>query len=312
MSDDWLPTASNAALRKRAELYRSIREFFQARDVLEVETPSLSRHGVIDPHIASLAVAGHGWLQTSPEFAMKRLLAAGSGSIFQICKAFRDAEAGNFHNPEFTMLEWYRIGFDEHELMSEVEQLLASLVDGGEARRCSYGDLFRERLGIDPHRAGHAELQALVDRHIDTSSTCADKNQCLELLFTHLLQPDLNGLNFVHDYPASQAALARLAIDANGTTIARRFEFFFKGVELANGYCELTDAQEYLHRCEADNVKRAAHGLPTMEIDTRLVAAMQHGLPDCAGVALGLDRLLMLMADAASIDEVLSFPAARA
>ncbi|MGI9289056.1 MAG: EF-P lysine aminoacylase EpmA [Pseudomonadales bacterium] len=312
MSEDWLPTASNAALRKRAELYQSVREFFQARDVLEVETPSISRYGVTDPHIASLIVTGHGWLQTSPEFAMKRLLAAGSGCIFQICKVFRNGEAGVFHNSEFTMLEWYRVDFDEHQLMDEVEQLLVLLLAGEGSKRCSYGDLFQERLGIDPHQVSRGELQKLVDQHIDTSSACIDKDQCLELLFSHLLQPCLSGLTFVHDYPASQAALARLAIDANGKTIARRFECFFDGIELANGYYELTDAEEYLSRCKADNVRRAAYGLPPMEVDARFVACMQQGLPDCAGIALGLDRLLMLKVGASSIDEVLSFPAVSA
>ncbi len=312
MADNWLPTASHAALRQRAELYRSVRAFFQARSVLEIETPSLSHHGVTDPHIASVAVAGHGWLQTSPEFAMKRLLANGVGCIYQICKVFRAGEAGTWHNPEFSMLEWYRLGFDEHELMSEVEQLLVPLLDCEAAQRISYGDLFRERLATDPHRAGYAELQALVDQHIETASACIDKDQCLELLFSHLLQPGLKGLTFVCDYPASQAALARLGDDANGTTIARRFECFFDGVELANGYNELADADEYLRRCEADNAKRAAYDLPAMAVDTRFVATMQQGLPDCAGVALGLDRLLMLTAGAASIEDVLSFSAARA
>lgn len=312
MPEAWLPTASNAALRQRAELYRRVRAFFQTRDVLEVETPSLSRHGVTDPHIASLAVAGHGWLQTSPEFAMKRLLTSGSGCIYQICKAFREGEAGSYHNPEFTLLEWYRLGFDEHQLMSEVEQLLTALLDCGAALRTSYSDLFLACFDTDPHRASHAELQALVDRHIETASACVDKDQCLELLFSHLLQPGLTGLTFVYDYPASQAALARLGTDANGTTIARRFECFIDGIELANGYHELTDHAEYLHRCEADNTRRAAYGLPAMEIDTRFVAAMRQGLPACAGVALGLDRLLMSKVGAASIEKVLSFPAALA
>lgn len=312
MPEAWLPTASNAALRKRAKLYRTVREFFQAREVLEVETPSISRHGVTDPHIASLAIAGRGWLQSSPEFAMKRLLAAGSGCIFQICKAFRDGETGTFHNPEFSLLEWYRLGFDEHGLMDEVQQLLALLLPDSATRRCSYADLFQQRLGIDPHHISHAALQKLVDRHIDTASACEDRDQCLELLFSHLLQPGLRGLTFVHDYPASQAALARLASDTNGTSKARRFECFYQGVELANGYYELTDAEEYLRRCETDNARRSGYGLPAMTIDSRFVQAMRHGLPDCAGVALGLDRLLMLMLGATSIEEVLSFPAARA
>lgn len=311
MPEVWLPTASNAALRKRAELYRTIREFFQVRDVLEVETPSISRHGVTDPHIASLAVAGHGWLQSSPEFAMKRLLAAGSACIFQICKAFRDGETGALHNPEFTLLEWYRVGFDEQRLMDEVQQLLALLLPGSAARRRTYGDLFQQQLGVNPHLASYADLQQLVDRQIDTASPCEDKDQCLELLFSHRLQPGLNGLTFIHDYPASQAALARLASDANGTTIARRFECFVDGVELANGYYELTDADEYLRRCKADNARRATYGLPVMTTDSRFVRAMQQGLPDCAGVALGLDRVLMLLLDASSIEEVLSFAEGR-
>lgn len=312
MADDWLPTASHFALRQRADLYRHIRAFFKARGVLEVETPSLSRHGVTDPYIASLAVAGHGWLHTSPEFAMKRLLASGIGSIYQICKVFRAGESGTFHNPEFTMLEWYRLGFDQQQLMSEVEQLLMPLLDCEAAQRYAYGDLFQARLGINPHQASHAELQALVDRRIETASACVDKDQCLELLFSHLLQPDLTGLTIVFDYPASQAALASLGQDTNGTIIARRFECFRNGIELANGYNELTDADDYVRRCEADTAKRAAYGLPAMEIDARFVAAMRQGLPTSAGVAMGLDRLLMLMTGAESIDEVLSFPAARA
>ncbi len=312
MANDWSPTASPAALRQRAELYCSVRAFFHSRDVLEVETPSLSRHGVTDPHIAGVAVSGYGWLQTSPEFAMKRLLTNGSGCIYQICKAFRDGEAGRYHNPEFTLLEWYRVGFDEHQLMSEVEQLLAALFDCGAAQRIAYGDVFLQHLNTNPHRASHAELQTLVDRHIETASACVDKDQCLELLFSHILQPGLIGLTFVYDYPASQAALARLGEDANGTTIARRFECFFDGIELANGYNELADHDEYLGRCETDNAQRAAYGLPAMEIDSRFVAAMRQGLPACAGVALGLDRLLMLMLAANSIKDVLSFSAERA
>lgn len=312
MAQEWLPSASDAALRKRAQLLRQVREFFRQRDVLEVETPALGRHGVTDPHLTSIAVAGFGWLQTSPEFAMKRLLAAGSGCIFQICKAFRGGEAGALHNPEFTMLEWYRLGFDEYELMSEVEQLLAPLLDCGTARRFAYRDLFQSQLGIDPHRASQGELQALVDQHIETSLTSLDKDQCLDLLFSQRLQPGLQGLTFVDKYPASQAALARLGEDEHGVMVARRFECFVDGVELANGYFELSDVEEYLRRCERDNSKRAAYGQQPVAVDRRLVEAMRHGLPQCAGVALGLDRLLMLMTGASTIADVISFAARRA
>jgi elongation factor P--(R)-beta-lysine ligase len=325
VSADWRPSASLQVVRLRADLLARTRAFFAARGVLEVETPLLAAAAVTDVHLASLSTrcqgagaAGGGtlYLQTSPEYAMKRLLAAGAGAIYQLAKAFRDGEAGSRHNPEFTLLEWYRPGFDHHALMDEVDALLATLLGAPPAERLSYRALFARHLGIDPLTASTSDLDRAAAKHGLLAPPFApdDRDGRLDLLLSHLLEPRLphDRPTFVFDYPASQAALARLRTDAEGVVVAERFEVFAGGLELANGFHELTDAAEQRRRFESDLAHRRALGLPEPPIDERLLAALAAGLPDCAGVALGFDRLVMLAAGASSIDEALAFPIDRA
>ena len=321
----WRPSADLEALRGRAALLARLRAFFAARGVLEVETPSLSAATVTDLHLHSLSCpldfGGETrpfYLQTSPEFAMKRLLAAGSGPIFQICRSFRDAEGGRLHNPEFTMLEWYRPGFDHHDLMDEMADLLETLLGGERAEKVSYGAAFAAEFAIDPHRAAAPELRCLAASRglevvgFDEASTADD---WLQLLFAHGVEPRLGRgrPTFVYDYPASQAALARVGADVPGGPLrARRFEVYVEGIELANGFHELQEAAEQRRRFEADHEERRRRGLPLPPIDENLLAALAHGLPDCAGVALGIDRLVMLALGKKSLSEVIAFPADRA
>lgn len=308
---DWQPTATLDALQLRAGLYRQIREFFQQRDVLEVETPLLGLAASTDVHLASVRAGDNRYLQTSPEFAMKRLLAAGSGAIFQICKAFRAGEAGRRHNPEFSMLEWYRPGFDHFRLMDEVAELVGSILGISRVRRVSYREAFSDALMIDPHYVADTALVELAYQHCGYRCEDEDRDTLLDLLMSQVVEPRLgrNELTFVYDYPASQCALARVSSDAEGAEVAQRFELYVEGVELANGYLELSDALVQQQRFEADIAERQRRGLPIVPQDQRLVAALQAGLPDCAGVALGLDRLLMLKMGVASIREVIAFPA---
>ncbi len=302
-----------------------VRQFFAARGVLEVETPVLARHGVTDRHLSSLTTSLQGlaptatplYLQTSPEFAMKRLLAAGCGPIYQIGKAFRDGERGRQHNPEFTMLEWYRPGFDHHQLMDEVDALLGDILGTPPAARWTYGALFEHHVGIDPHTARQDQLEAVARScGIDPSTELAaglGRDDWLDLLMTHGIEPRLprDRPAIVHDYPASQAALARLRTEGS-VQVAERFEVYAGGLELANGFHELTDAAEQRERFEADRAARAAAGLPRPAIDERLLAALEHGLGACAGIALGIDRLLMVLTGAERIEQVLSFSIERA
>ncbi len=281
----------------------TLRAFFAARGVLEVETPLLSRGTVTDPAQSPIP-CGERWLQTSPEYAMKRLLAAGSGPIYQVCKAFRGGEAGPRHNPEFTMLEWYRPGFDLRELMDEVAELVLAVLGDRPVELLSYGELFRRELDLDPHLAATSELEACARQHLDYSGGDESRDTWLDLLFSHLLEPRLAGLVFVYDYPASQAALAQLH-RVDDLEVAQRFELFVDGVELANGYLELTDAAEQRRRFEADNAVLRGRGESPRPLDEGLLEAMESGLPDCAGVALGLDRLLMAQLGAGDIREVL-------
>jgi len=315
---DWRPTASVETLRLRARLLAAIRDFFAARGVLEVETPAMAAAGASDVHIASLATAcragGQLYLQTSPEFAMKRLLAAGSGPIYQVCRAFRDGESGRLHNPEFTLLEWYRPDFDHHQLIDELDTLIERVLgSAGPTRRLTYRDAFLAHAGID---AFDASTEALLARAEDSGlqlarDAAAPRDTLLDFLFSHSVQPALgDGRVYVYDYPASQAALAR--VRASRPPVAERFELFVNGIEIANGYHELSDADEQRQRFAADGCERKRLGLAQMPVDERFLAALTHGLPDCAGVAVGLDRLLMLAADAPNIDAVLAFPITRA
>lgn len=321
MTQSWQPTARLDALHQRARMLARLRHFFTERSVLEVETPVLSRAAVTSPALDSFAtsytgpLAPHGvalHLHTSPEFFMKRLLAAGSGAIWQLARVFRDGEAGRRHNPEFSLLEWYRPGFDHHQLMDEVEMLVRVLL--GDARplpdfqRVSYRELFRRFAGVDGIDADAPALQAVLRGHgqnEDIGLAPDDLDGWRDLVMVTLIEPQLQGAWFVYDYPASQAALARLAPE--NPAVAERFELYIDGVELANGFHELTDASEQRARFEEENRLREAQGKASMPLDEGLLAALEAGLPACAGVALGFDRLLMLAMGAASIEEVLSF-----
>lgn len=310
----WQPAAALDILRRRAQLIADIRAFFKERDILEVDTPLLCSTGVTDPAIEPFTVTrgealdAPRYLQTSPEYAMKRLLAAHNAPIFQIAKAFRDGEVGTRHNPEFTMLEWYRPGFDHHALMDEVAELVVRCLGDRPVHRLSYKDLFERELSIDPFTATQEDLANLARKHADTGSMEGDRDLWLDLLMTHIVEPRLaeQGACFVYDYPASQAALSRI-VEVDGTRVGQRFELYVDGMELANGYYELTDADEQRARFEADNALRRERGQEERPIDEALLAAMQSGVPECSGVALGLDRLLMLAVDAKSVAEVLTF-----
>lgn len=311
---DWKPGASVDTLRARAGLLAKIREFFAARDVLEVETPLLAATTATDVYIQSLQVRSSTqdkkpplYLQTSPEFFMKRLLCAGAGSIYQIGKAFRENESGSRHNPEFTMLEWYRPGFSLSELMDEVEQLVERILGCGIVPRFSYRELFAEHLHINPHQISATELEQLARSVMELNATGLSETDHLQLLMSRCIEPRMPEYCFVYDYPVAQAALARIADDDNGQAVARRFELYCRGMELANGYHELTDADEQRARFEADLLKRRELGLAEYPIDEQLLAALTRGLPECAGVALGIDRLLMLQCEIRDIRQVISF-----
>lgn len=315
MTVDWRPTAPLANLYTRARVLKQIRAFFDQRGVLEVETPVLSVAAATDPHLDSFVTRYDGpggarplYLHTSPEFAMKRLLAAGSGPVYQICKAFRNGEAGRLHNPEFTMLEWYRPGFDHIRLMDEVETLVRTVLAVAPARRCAYRELFLDVLGIDPFTAGVAELRRIALAHGVTPPALDehDHDAWLQLLLTHLVEPRLEGLVFVYDFPVSQAMLAR--VRPADPPVAERFELYLDGIELANGFHELADADEQRRRFEADLAVRRQCGMLEPPLDTHLLDALAAGLPACAGVALGVDRLVMAACDVASVAEVITFP----
>lgn len=322
--EDWRPSASRAVLTKRAALLARTREFFAAREVLEVDTPLLVNSPVSDVHIQSarvqLASSDPGappalFLHSSPEYAMKRLLADGSGDIYQVCHVVRGAESGRHHNPEFTLIEWYRVGCSLARLMDEVEALVRVLLGAGAAERTSerlsYREAFVRELGLDPLTAPTAAL-AQAAQPLGLAGAEPDRDECLELLMGALVGPRLGRgrFTFVRGYPASQAALARL--DPSDPRTAERFELYCDGVELANGFHELAAAEELRHRFARDNAQRLRRALPVSAPDERLLAALAFGLPDCAGVALGFDRALMLAVGAAHIEEVLAFPTARA
>ncbi len=319
-ASSWRPTATKGALRQRAQALRATREFFFAREVLEVETPALINAPVSDVNLGSVRVQMSGaeqpqFLHTSPEYAMKRLLAAGSGDIYQICHVYRGAERGRQHNPEFTMLEWYRLGFSLEQLMHEVAALTNQLLGAQlPVEFVSYRDAVRRHAGFDPLDADSSELQRAAQAlGLDTAHAAkAGRDELLDLIVGAQVGPALGAtaLTFLHRYPASQAALARL--DSDDPRVALRFELYHRGLELANGYHELTSGAEQRMRFAADQMMRASRGLPTFEIDAHLLGALDAGLPDCAGVALGFDRVLMLAMNAASIDEVISFPTERA
>ncbi|AMO58759.1 poxB regulator PoxA [Endozoicomonas montiporae] len=326
--DNWQPSASLMTLRKRATLLKGIRQYFDEQAVLEVETPMLSGAATVDVFIDSFQVQyqplGEGlprkcYLHTSPEFAMKRLLAAGSGNIYSLGRVFRNGEAGGRHNPEFTMLEYYRVGMDQQGLMDDMTALLGSVSSFVEVSRISYGKVFQQYLDINPHTATLSDLNRLVHQYVDAHLDKLDRNDCLDLLFSSVIEPDLGKESsetlagvYVYDYPASMSALARVHTNKEGYKVAARFELFVNGVELANGYHELTDATEQKERFIKEQEKRLAQNYPVYPFDQNLVTALEHGLPDCAGVAIGIDRLLMLMLGKKAIADVISFDFHRA
>ena len=322
---DWQPAATLEVLRLRAQLLAAIRTFFAERGVWEADTPALSTAATTDPQLESFTTMYTGpgvqhtlYLHTSPEFPMKRLLAAGSGSIYQIVKAFRNGENGRWHNPEFMLLEWYRVGFDQQQLMDEVTELVILVLQNLDLKppeRLSYAAVFRRYLGLDPHTATVAELADCVTArglHAPPGMPAEDPNLWLDFLWSHGIESQLGQgrLTFIYDYPVAQAALA--TIRPGNPPVAERFELYLNGIALANGFHELGDAAEQYRRCQHNNQVRAGRGLPVMPLDERLLIALESGLPDCAGVALGIDRLLMIAAGKSSLGEVLAFPLGRA
>jgi len=324
-SSHWQPVATLEVLKLRARMLERLRAFFAQRAVLEVETPIFSSAANTEPALASFSTRYTGplfprgqtfYCHTSPEFPMKRLLAAGSGSIYQICKVFRDGESGRLHNPEFTMLEWYRVGFDHLQLMDEAVALVSEILAGHRTlappEKLTYREAFERHCGIDPHTADNQALAGAIARHairIDLDVQHENPDVLRDLLLTHVVEAQLGRgrITVLYDYPASQAALAR--VRAGNPPVAERFELYLDGIELANGFHELTDAGEQQRRFEHDRARRRASGLPEVPVDARLLAALHAGLPACAGVALGFDRLAMLAAGVKSLREVIAFPA---
>lgn len=281
---------------------------------MEVEAPLISRFATTDLHIESVPARveqcgeiSERYLITSPEFYMKRLLAQGSPSIFYLGKVFRQNDHGRRHHHEFTMLEWYRLQWDEHCLMEEVVDFLQQFLPEESVTRQTYGELFAGVLNINPHQASLEELQACVVSRIDIAISSLSHNDCLDVLFTHCIEPTLHGITLVHDYPASQAALAKLGINQKGESIARRFEVFVDDLELGNGYCELTNAEEQRLRFQRDLALREREGKKKYPPDEYLLQALEAGLPECAGVALGIDRLLMKMLKVNRLTDVIPF-----
>lgn len=311
MTSSWQPSASLQTLKARAALNKTIRQFFDSRDVLEVETPILGKAATVDPFIDSLHTRVMGelrYLQTSPEFFMKRLLAAGSGSIYSLGKVFRQGEQGRKHNPEFTLLEWYRVGWNEQQLMAEVAELLVELIPNLTIKKLSYRDCFETHLGFDPHTLSDQQLKKITQEHINYDCQNEPRNTCLDLLMTHCIEPQLpEGLVFIDDYPATQAALAKIDQDAQGQLVAKRFEAYINGLELANGYFELTDAAEQENRFIKDQAFKKNYQNTFLPYDKKLVDALKCGMPECAGVAVGVDRLLMLLCNDNNIQNVLAF-----
>lgn len=311
----WQPSASIDMLRKRAQLISQIRQFFTERNYLEVDTPAMGRYGSTDVYLSNIKAQFRGKdysLQTSPEYHMKRLLAAGSGPIFQLARVFRDDEFGRWHNPEFTLLEWYQLDIDHHALMDEVCEFLQEILQVKPMKRMTFQQAFAQTCACDPFTASLSELSAVLAQHqLDKVLAVdeVDRDQYLFLLMSHVVEPGLAQELVpvaVYDFPASQAALSQVK---NG--YAQRFEVYFKGVELANGFHELTDADAQAERFHQDQQLRVQKRLPRVEADEFLLAALKQGLPTCSGVALGIDRLLALALKQRSIAEIMSFDFSR-
>lgn len=322
----WQPSSTVAFLIERAKIIQCIRQFFRSRNILEVETPILSQAAVTDVHIESFHTQYYApgdiahqqgkklSLITSPEYHMKRLLTAGSGPIFQITKCFRNEEAGRYHNPEFTMLEWYRTGFDMMDIISEVDELLKVVLKTKSTERISYQEAFKRHLNIDPLKADYQQLyQAARLMNVEfNNNDIDDTDTLLQLLFTFGIEPQIGRERpvAVYHYPASQAALAQIC--HHDPRVAKRFEFYYKGIELANGFKELICAAEQQYRFEKDNLLRKSKKRAEQYIDKLFLAALKAGMPATSGVALGLDRLIMLALEANQLSEVISFNIERA
>jgi lysyl-tRNA synthetase class 2 len=315
MSDSWRPTADKQLIELRAETYTKIRQFMAERNIMEVETPVLSHATVTDvqldsfrsdyssPQAASVRTL---YLQTSPEYAMKRLLASGTGAIYQISRVFRNEEQGKLHNPEFTILEWYQPDYDHQQLMQELEMFL-NLFAMSHCEKTSYAEIFIQHTGLDPHTCDTNELIKLAQQY-GLSSVLEERSALLDFIFSYKITP-LSGNTmplFVYDYPACQCALAKLS--DSSPKVAERFELFINGMEIANGFHELADAEEQLARFEQDLALRKKEKRPELAIDYLFLDALKQGLPDCAGVAVGIDRLLMAMTGSKDIRDVLTFP----
>ncbi|MGX2975460.1 elongation factor P--(R)-beta-lysine ligase [Ursidibacter arcticus] len=318
---DWKPSAPIQNLLKRSKIMGEIRQFFTERGVLEVETPAMSEFSVTDVHLstfntqflspfASQAKTLH--LITSPEYHMKRLLASGSGAIFQICRVFRNEESGKRHNPEFTMLEWYRPHFDMYRLINEVDDLLQQILDCEPAESFSYQFVFQTYVGLDPLSASKAQLVAKAKEYGLQCDENEQRDTLLQFLFSEVVEANIGKERptAVYHFPATQAALAQISTEDH--RVAERFEFYYKGLELANGFHELSDAKEQIRRFELDNLQRNEMGLPPQQLDHRFLNALKAGIPNCSGVALGVDRLLMIAMNAERIDEVMAFGVERA
>lgn len=313
-NEKWWPDASIDVLRRRSDWLKRIRLFFEQHGVLEVETPVLSNASVPDPNIESFQTRFNNrvyYLQTSPELYMKRLLVAGSGPIWQLSRVFRDHELGRLHNPEFTMIEWYRPGFDANQLMQELTELVNRLCFSGQFRSApvflTYQELFVEKTGIDPLQIDWDKLNTYCQDAATQALPAIDNDwqAAMDWLLSTQIQPAMTGQVFVYDYPAQQAALAR--IDSNNPSVAKRFELFVDGIEMANGFEELTDVEEQRSRFEQENKERIAHGLEAVHIDENFLQSLETGLPQCSGVALGLDRLMMWATGAEAVREVMAF-----
>lgn len=321
---DWRPTAAAQVLRQRAAMLARVRAYFAAEGVLEVQTPVLSASAPCDPQIEPVAARGRDgstrYLQTSPEFAMKRLLAAGMGDCYQACPVFRDGEAGRLHGPEFTMIEWYRIGFSARDLRRDVERVVQAACGDrrrfAPARTVSYRDAIRAACGIDCRDTDAGAIRGVLGARgiIPAHADDWDQDAWLDLLVGAVVGPALGreAPEFLIDYPPAQAALARIGRDAQGAAVAERFELYVDGVELANGFRELGDAAEQRRRFDADLARRRRHGQREMPLDERLLGALAHGLPDCAGVALGFDRLVMVALGLPDLASAMSFSHERA
>ncbi|UVK78074.1 MAG: EF-P-lysine lysyltransferase [Sodalis sp. Fse] len=321
---NWKPGAPIVNLFKRAAILSQIRQFFSDRGLLEVETPAMSQSTVTDIHLSSFQTqffVGSGesqgialYLMTSPEYHMKRLLAAGSGPIFQLCRSFRNEEIGRYHNPEFTMLEWYRPHYDMYDLMNEVDDFLKQILNCENAEILSYQQVFSYHVGLDPLSVDKGKLYETGVKLLFGEAVSSDdsRDTLLQLLFAMLVEPNIGRDKpiFVYHFPASQAALAKISTDDH--RVAERFEVYYQGVELANGFRELTDARDQRQRFFQDNCKQAAMNLPQQALDENLLAALEHGMPECSGVALGVDRLVMLALKAERLSEVIAFSVDRA